>query len=218
MDAHVHPDPAAHGWVAEGGRRRLHVQLEALELERPPQLAGREAGLRADVVGVVTAHEGDLEAHARHVRRCDGRVRLRQGQREGLLAQDVLAGGRDGTHRIQVPRRADRDQHRLDVGVRGERLGGRMHTRVTDLRREATGGVGLHIAERDQPRFRHQPRDDPGMGGPHPAAAEHPQPDARHHRQWACRMRARPWTYSAWAARTSGLSETSATGTSHQLS
>ena len=102
VDPHIDHDPAAHGRVGEGERWRLSVELERLEQHRSPEVARCEARFRPDIVGFPTAHETDLQSDPGARRGIDGGIGVREGQRDGLLAQDVLAGARSELDHLEM--------------------------------------------------------------------------------------------------------------------
>ena len=76
-------------------------------------------GVAHGLVGrVEAAVEADLERHAGRLDRRQRAVDLGEVERDGLLAEDRLAGARRGADQLGVRVRARADRDRVDVGAR----------------------------------------------------------------------------------------------------
>src|SRR5208282_1326052 len=158
VDHHVQEDSARYGHVGRrGGSGVAGGDLD--ELRRPDGARLHEIADLAEIV-VETAVESDLKQDARLLDGVEGGMDLRDGQVDGLLAEDVLAGlGRLHYQiRMGIGRRANQD--RLNVFV-GEKIA-RIPIYVGDsevLRPSLDGRRHVDVRNRDEPGLRHEIRD-----------------------------------------------------------
>jgi hypothetical protein len=119
---------------------------------RPQQAAGEEVDHPAEL-GHQVQHVAHHQAHAVSLGRGDHGVALRHGQRQGLLAEDVLAGGGGVQHHLGMEgvRRGDDD----GINIRPVQQGTMIRLDRHPLQRtEARGGARIDVADGDEHRLR----------------------------------------------------------------
>ena len=168
-----------HGRVADdhvGGEavvRHRGVAVRAVHQQRRAEAAVLQRGLHGPVAGVVTAHEADLDqpAPGRHLGVHDP-LAGGAGRRERLLAEHRLARGDRRDDLFLVGRAPGRDQHRVDVAVRDQVLGGGVSNRARQARRDLPGARRVDVVDgRDRPAGEH-------LGDPADVVlADHPHSD-----------------------------------------
>ena len=123
--------------------------------------------------------EADLEQDACTLDRLERPVDLGEIQRDRLLAQDRLAGGRRGDDLLDVGVGARADRDRVDVGRLVQLLGGR-NGRDAEPLPDRLRGLGRRVVDRRQGRPLDLLGEQLGVHSADPSRPEHRDADRLH--------------------------------------
>ena len=120
--------------------------------------------------------EADLERAPRFARRIDRRERGGHVERDRLLAEDVLAGGRRAFDHLDVERRRCRDDDAVDLWI-GEKILVARRPVDVQLLTGRTGTCLVGVDDADERGRRHRPREVLGVHEADASEAGHAQAD-----------------------------------------